>query len=169
MYFLNQTFGRFVEGRFQSHGASTIGASFMVKKMTIDGTKLNLQIWDTAGQERFRRQGFSQNAFQSENNSECVVQYGTNVLSRGRRCHSGITSLPACTLFVASISQPSKPPAVRQPMPLLVQVMDCCSRDSFAKVRSWVTGPRHPPTSAPHAGRAPAAMSDCKPCPGRHE
>jgi hypothetical protein len=23
---------------------------------------------------------------------------------------------------------------------LIAQVMDCCSRDSFAKVRSWVTG-----------------------------
>ena len=45
----------FVEGRFQSHGASTIGASFMVKKLNIDGAKLTLQIWDTAGQERFRR------------------------------------------------------------------------------------------------------------------
>mmetsp|Transcript_16047 Transcript_16047/g.43413 ORF Transcript_16047/g.43413 Transcript_16047/m.43413 type:complete len:130 (+) Transcript_16047:38-427(+) len=46
---------RFIEGKFQSHGASTIGASFMVKKMTLDGAKLTLQIWDTAGQERFRR------------------------------------------------------------------------------------------------------------------
>mmetsp|Transcript_16049 Transcript_16049/g.43424 ORF Transcript_16049/g.43424 Transcript_16049/m.43424 type:complete len:115 (+) Transcript_16049:38-382(+) len=45
---------RFIEGKFQSHGASTIGASFMVKKMTLDGAKLTLQIWDTAGQERFR-------------------------------------------------------------------------------------------------------------------
>eukprot|EP00290_Baffinella_frigidus_P015059 CAMPEP_0180157762 /NCGR_PEP_ID=MMETSP0986-20121125/26450_1 /TAXON_ID=697907 /ORGANISM="non described non described, Strain CCMP2293" /LENGTH=197 /DNA_ID=CAMNT_0022107375 /DNA_START=62 /DNA_END=651 /DNA_ORIENTATION=+ len=45
---------RFVEGKFVPHGASTIGASFMVKKMNIDGAKLTMQIWDTAGQERFR-------------------------------------------------------------------------------------------------------------------
>eukprot|EP00961_Rhodomonas_salina_P125868 1695991-Rhodomonas_salina.2 len=42
---------RFVEGRFTPHGASTIGASFMVKKINIDGQKLTMQIWDTAGQE----------------------------------------------------------------------------------------------------------------------
>ncbi len=68
----------------------------MVKKMTIDGTKLNLQIWDTAGQERFRRQGYSQNLFQAEYDTDREYrgeQYGTNVLSWGRRCHFGIVPL----------------------------------------------------------------------------
>eukprot|EP00285_Hemiselmis_virescens_P007875 CAMPEP_0173391636 /NCGR_PEP_ID=MMETSP1356-20130122/18498_1 /TAXON_ID=77927 ORGANISM="Hemiselmis virescens, Strain PCC157" /NCGR_SAMPLE_ID=MMETSP1356 /ASSEMBLY_ACC=CAM_ASM_000847 /LENGTH=190 /DNA_ID=CAMNT_0014349297 /DNA_START=151 /DNA_END=719 /DNA_ORIENTATION=- len=45
---------RFVEGKFVPHGASTIGASFMVKKLNMDGAKVTMQIWDTAGQERFR-------------------------------------------------------------------------------------------------------------------
>ena len=44
----------FVEGKFAPHGASTIGASFMVKKLTVGSVKLTMQIWDTAGQERFR-------------------------------------------------------------------------------------------------------------------
>lgn len=33
---------------------STIGSSFLAKKLVVDGHKVNLQIWDTAGQERFR-------------------------------------------------------------------------------------------------------------------
>ncbi|EKX51028.1 hypothetical protein GUITHDRAFT_135041 [Guillardia theta CCMP2712] len=45
---------RFIEGKFVPHGASTIGASFMVKKMNVGGMRLTMQIWDTAGQERFR-------------------------------------------------------------------------------------------------------------------
>lgn len=32
----------------------TIGASFLQKRINIEGNKLTLQIWDTAGQERFR-------------------------------------------------------------------------------------------------------------------
>eukprot|EP00163_Fabomonas_tropica_P001689 TRINITY_DN1124_c0_g4_i1.p1 TRINITY_DN1124_c0_g4~~TRINITY_DN1124_c0_g4_i1.p1 ORF type:complete len:207 (-),score=41.81 TRINITY_DN1124_c0_g4_i1:514-1134(-) len=45
---------RYVHGTFQSDTLSTIGASFLTKKIVIGNTKLNLQIWDTAGQERFR-------------------------------------------------------------------------------------------------------------------
>lgn len=33
---------------------STIGASFLVKKLVVEGIACRLQIWDTAGQERFR-------------------------------------------------------------------------------------------------------------------
>lgn len=33
---------------------TTIGASFLAKKIVIDGVVVRLQIWDTAGQERFR-------------------------------------------------------------------------------------------------------------------
>eukprot|EP00967_Tisochrysis_lutea_P001793 scaffold2270_cov31-Tisochrysis_lutea.AAC.2 len=34
--------------------ATTIGASFLVKELTLGTQKITLQIWDTAGQERFR-------------------------------------------------------------------------------------------------------------------
>jgi len=45
---------RFVKDQFVTYTASTIGASFLVKELTIDKQKVSLQIWDTAGQERFR-------------------------------------------------------------------------------------------------------------------
>ena len=41
-------------GQFSSTLPTTIGASFLVKKLVMDGVKVRLQIWDTAGQERFR-------------------------------------------------------------------------------------------------------------------
>jgi small GTP-binding protein len=45
---------RFVKNQFAPYIASTIGASFLVKEVTVNGQKITLQIWDTAGQERFR-------------------------------------------------------------------------------------------------------------------
>ncbi|KAJ1630622.1 ras-related protein rab-31-like protein [Pavlovales sp. CCMP2436] len=45
---------RFVKNQFAPYIASTIGASFLVKEVTVGGQKITLQIWDTAGQERFR-------------------------------------------------------------------------------------------------------------------
>jgi hypothetical protein len=45
---------RYVEERFAAHTTTTTGAFFHSKKVTVDGTKVRLQIWDTAGQERFR-------------------------------------------------------------------------------------------------------------------
>mmetsp|Transcript_23296 Transcript_23296/g.64054 ORF Transcript_23296/g.64054 Transcript_23296/m.64054 type:complete len:200 (-) Transcript_23296:218-817(-) len=45
---------RFVKGQFVSYTATTIGASFLVKELTLGTQKITLQIWDTAGQERFR-------------------------------------------------------------------------------------------------------------------
>ena len=45
---------RFVKDTFVTYTASTIGASFLVKELTVDKQKVSLQIWDTAGQERFR-------------------------------------------------------------------------------------------------------------------
>lgn len=45
---------RFVKDQFVAYTASTIGASFLVKEVTIGNQKITLQIWDTAGQERFR-------------------------------------------------------------------------------------------------------------------
>ncbi|KAG8739639.1 hypothetical protein FRC10_005375 [Ceratobasidium sp. 414] len=45
---------RYVEERFVPQTTTTTGAFFHSKKVTVDGTKVRLQIWDTAGQERFR-------------------------------------------------------------------------------------------------------------------
>uniref|UniRef100_A0A6B2LHQ4 Uncharacterized protein n=1 Tax=Arcella intermedia TaxID=1963864 RepID=A0A6B2LHQ4_9EUKA len=45
---------RFTNDTFQPRTNPTIGASFLMKSMTVDDRKLKLQIWDTAGQERFR-------------------------------------------------------------------------------------------------------------------
>lgn len=46
---------RYVRNTFHQGNASTIGASFLAKKVVVDDdTIVRLQIWDTAGQERFR-------------------------------------------------------------------------------------------------------------------
>ncbi|CAO3619454.1 unnamed protein product [Cunninghamella echinulata] len=45
---------RYVQKTFAPNGTSTIGASFMTKKLVVDQCRVRLQIWDTAGQERFR-------------------------------------------------------------------------------------------------------------------
>jgi len=45
---------RYVQGTYTLEQSSTIGASFMTKRMQVEDQKLKLQIWDTAGQERFR-------------------------------------------------------------------------------------------------------------------
>ncbi|CAO1613733.1 unnamed protein product [Parajaminaea phylloscopi] len=46
---------RYTSGQFSATAVpSTIGASFLTKKLVVEGVKCRLQIWDTAGQERFR-------------------------------------------------------------------------------------------------------------------
>lgn len=45
---------RYTSGHFSYSLSSTIGASFLTKKLVVDSCKVRLQIWDTAGQERFR-------------------------------------------------------------------------------------------------------------------
>lgn len=46
---------RYTTGQFSASSVpSTIGASFLAKKLVVDGVKVRLQLWDTAGQERFR-------------------------------------------------------------------------------------------------------------------
>ncbi|SNX88084.1 related to GTP-binding protein Rab5c [Melanopsichium pennsylvanicum] len=46
---------RYTSGQFAlASTPSTIGASFLTKKLIVDGVKVRLQLWDTAGQERFR-------------------------------------------------------------------------------------------------------------------
>lgn len=44
---------RFVTNTFDKYSESTIGASFMSKVLTLDGTPIKYQIWDTAGQEKY--------------------------------------------------------------------------------------------------------------------
>ncbi|KAI5848057.1 P-loop containing nucleoside triphosphate hydrolase protein [Tricharina praecox] len=45
---------RYVKNTFDPASASTIGASFLAKKVVVDDCLVRLQIWDTAGQERYR-------------------------------------------------------------------------------------------------------------------
>jgi Ras-related protein Rab-21 len=45
---------RYVNNTFSPHSTSTIGASFLTKRIYMNECRIVLQIWDTAGQERFR-------------------------------------------------------------------------------------------------------------------
>jgi small GTP-binding protein len=45
---------RYADNRFQEGYFTTIGIDFKVRSVTIENTKVRLQIWDTAGQEQFR-------------------------------------------------------------------------------------------------------------------
>lgn len=45
---------RYCHNEFPNNSTPTIGASFMQKRLQVEGTEVSLQIWDTAGQERFR-------------------------------------------------------------------------------------------------------------------
>lgn len=49
---------RYVEDKFNPQHISTLQASFLTKKLTLDdGVRVQLNIWDTAGQERFHALG----------------------------------------------------------------------------------------------------------------
>mmetsp|Transcript_22706 Transcript_22706/g.52983 ORF Transcript_22706/g.52983 Transcript_22706/m.52983 type:complete len:201 (-) Transcript_22706:303-905(-) len=48
---------RYVNNVFSEKQQSTIQASFLSKRLTINDTTVNLAIWDTAGQERFHALG----------------------------------------------------------------------------------------------------------------
>lgn len=48
---------RYVEDKFNSNHISTVQASFLNKKLNIEGKPVNLSIWDTAGQEKFHALG----------------------------------------------------------------------------------------------------------------
>jgi len=48
---------RYVNNAFNDQHNSTIQASFLTKRLNIDGEKISLAIWDTAGQERFHALG----------------------------------------------------------------------------------------------------------------
>ena len=45
---------KFVHDRFSTVTEATIGASFVQKIITIDGTDVKLEIWDTGGSEKYR-------------------------------------------------------------------------------------------------------------------
>lgn len=48
---------RVSSGLFNEHEPTTYGAAFVVHKVKVKDTVVNLQIWDTAGQERYRALG----------------------------------------------------------------------------------------------------------------
>ncbi|RZB66641.1 ras-related protein Rab-21 [Asbolus verrucosus] len=48
---------RYVEDKFNSNHVTTVQASFLNKKLNIEGKRINLAIWDTAGQEKFHALG----------------------------------------------------------------------------------------------------------------
>ncbi|XP_027284158.1 EF-hand calcium-binding domain-containing protein 4B isoform X2 [Cricetulus griseus] len=45
---------RLCEARFSPGMAATVGIDYRVKTVTVDNTRVALQLWDTAGQERYR-------------------------------------------------------------------------------------------------------------------
>ena len=48
---------RYVTNVFSDTQPATIQASYLTKRITVDGATLNLAVWDTAGQERFHALG----------------------------------------------------------------------------------------------------------------
>ncbi|KAI4487458.1 PREDICTED: ras-related protein Rab-21 [Polistes canadensis] len=48
---------RYVEDKFNDKHVTTVQASFLNKKLNINGKRVNLAIWDTAGQEKFHALG----------------------------------------------------------------------------------------------------------------
>jgi len=45
---------RYVSGSFHDDSRITLGVQFMVKRLTVGGNPIDLQIWDFGGEERFR-------------------------------------------------------------------------------------------------------------------
>ena len=56
---------RYTENEFKTSGISTCGVDVKCKYVSLDKTKIRLDIWDTAGQERFR--GLAKNYFRGGN------------------------------------------------------------------------------------------------------
>lgn len=48
---------RYIRGKFDESQQSTLQASYLEKRLQVDGKEVNLSIWDTAGQERFHALG----------------------------------------------------------------------------------------------------------------
>ena len=56
---------RYTENEFKTSGISTCGVDVKCKYVSLNNTKIRLDIWDTAGQERFR--GLAKNYFRGGN------------------------------------------------------------------------------------------------------
>ncbi len=56
---------RYIDNEFKPSGISTCGVDVKVKFVSLDNTKIRLDIWDTAGQERFK--GLAKNYFRGAN------------------------------------------------------------------------------------------------------
>ena len=48
---------RYCQNAFSEDQQATVQASFLTKRITVDGARVELAIWDTAGQERFHALG----------------------------------------------------------------------------------------------------------------
>lgn len=48
---------RYTKGEYSDKQVSTLQASYLDKKLTVNGSQVQLSIWDTAGQERFHALG----------------------------------------------------------------------------------------------------------------
>ncbi|XP_063546820.1 ras-related protein Rab-21 [Cydia strobilella] len=48
---------RYIEDKFNDKHLTTLQATFLNKKININGKRINLSIWDTAGQEKFHALG----------------------------------------------------------------------------------------------------------------
>lgn len=48
---------RYIEGSYDERQVSTLQASYLDKKLAVDGQNVQLSLWDTAGQERFHALG----------------------------------------------------------------------------------------------------------------
>ncbi|KAH9549130.1 hypothetical protein CY35_10G004100 [Sphagnum magellanicum] len=48
---------RYVDNVFSDKQVATVQASYLTKRLTVDGESVTLSIWDTAGQERFHALG----------------------------------------------------------------------------------------------------------------
>ena len=45
---------KYCDGEYKDSYVATIGVDFKLTHLTLDNTKMKMQVWDTAGQERFR-------------------------------------------------------------------------------------------------------------------
>jgi len=48
---------RYIHGTFNTDHVVTVQASFLTKKLNLEGKRVTLNVWDTAGQERFHALG----------------------------------------------------------------------------------------------------------------
>ncbi|XP_037701949.1 EF-hand calcium-binding domain-containing protein 4B isoform X2 [Choloepus didactylus] len=117
---------RFYEGRFSPGIAATVGIDYRVKTVTVDGSRVALQLWDTAGQERYRcitRQFFRKADgvivmydLTAKESFLAVRQWLSSVEVSSGPCreHSGHSFL--ASLFFFDLLQPT-PPSLSRPDP----------------------------------------------------